>query len=71
MTLLNACVVCLETKKTILKRRIFSLQEPEYSFVDFYSLYNSLTSLHSFANFSVHLQLICSLINVIQVMNNE
>ena len=46
--------------------RIISLQEPEYSFLDFYSLHNS--SLHSFANFSIHLQLICSLI---QVMNNE
>ena len=52
-----------ETKKMILKRRIISLQEPEYSFLDFYSIHNS--NLHSFANFSIHLQLICSLINVI------
>ena len=56
MTLLNACVVCLETKKMIMKRRIISLQEPEYPFVNFYNLYNS--SLHSFANFSIYLQLI-------------
>ena len=35
MTLLNACVVCLETKKMMLKHRITNLQEPEYSFVNF------------------------------------
>ena len=64
MTLLNACVVCLETKKTILEHKIISLQnQSSHSFVDFYSLHNS--SLHSFTNFSIHLQLICSLINVI------
>ena len=58
-----ACVVCLETKKMIMKHRITSLQEPEYSFVNFYTLYNS--SSHSLSKFSIHLQLICSLINVI------
>ena len=63
MTLFNACVVCLETKKMIPKHRIISLQEPDYYFINFYSFYNS--SLYSFANFSIILQLICSLINVI------
>ena len=56
-------IECLCIEKTIVKCRIISLQEPEYSFVNFYSLHNS--SLHSFANFSIHLQLICSLISVI------
>ena len=33
MTLLDACVVCLQTKKMITKHRITSLQEPEYSLI--------------------------------------
>ena len=36
MTLVNICVVCLETFKLLLKWTIFNLDEPEYSFVQFF-----------------------------------
>ena len=38
MVILNACVVCLETKKTLLKWQIISLQELEYSFAEFFTM---------------------------------
>ena len=56
IVLLNACVVCLETKKMIMKHRITSLQEPEYSLSIFtVSITQACTQLSNFSSFAADL----------------